>query len=231
MGCNSCSNITLPGAVGSQGAPGEQGTAGPIGPQGPAGASVSVLDVDFTVYDGFVSSFPIVPQKSVIIPADTWENEHDMLELEMMFQAKGKVARLNQPSIKIKVGSSDVDLYSANPNNQIDFFDDLKMSANDNNIVKIRLQLPMSQLTGTQGTIIPVIETDMFTGTSNGQEYYSISGPVKSIYGRSNNSFVVGDVTGPSPIELYMMHSTSAAVEAASFKLIYYKLLSYKKIV
>ena len=228
MGCNSCSNITLPGNAGSQGAPGEQGIAGLNGAQGPAGPSASVLDVDFTVYDGAASSFPITPQKSVTIPADTWENEHDMLELEMMFQAEGKVSRLSQPSIKIKVGSSNVDLYSPNPNNQLDFFDDLSMNPNDNNIVKIRLQLPMSQLTGTQGTIIPVIETDVFTGTSNGQEYYSISGPVNSIYGRSASSFVVGDVTASTPIELYMMYSASTPLP---LNLVYYKLLSYKKIV
>jgi len=228
MGCNSCSNITLPGNAGSQGAQGQQGQQGPIGNPGPAGPSASVLDIDFNVYDGAVSSFPIIPQKSVTIPADTWKNEHDMLELEMMFQAKGKVSRLNQPSIKIKVGSSDVDLYSLNSNNQIDFYDDLNMNPNDNNIVKIRLQLPMSQLTGTQGTISPVIETDIFTGTSNGQQYYSISGPANSIYGRSNNSFVVGDVTASTPIELYMRQNDSTPLP---FNLVYYKLLSYKKIV
>ncbi len=229
MGCNSCSNITLPGNSGPAGADGGQGPQGPIGNTGPAGASVSVLDVDFTVYDGAVPSFPITPQKSVTIPADIWENEHDIVELEMMFQAKGKVHPGSEPLLKIKVGPSDVALYSPNPNNEIAFSSDLNMSPNDNNIVKIRLQLPMFNLAGTQGTIRPVLETDVFRGTSNGQEYYSISNGASSIYGRSDNSFVVADVTASTPIEVYMMHSDPT--RALPFNMVYYKLLSYKKIV
>lgn len=229
MGCNSCSNISLPGNSGPAGADGGQGPQGPIGNTGPAGASVSVLDVDFTVYTGAVPSFPIAPQKSVTIPADIWENEHDIVELEMMFQAKGKVHPGSEPLLKIKVGPSDVDLYSPNPNNELAFFSDLTMSTTLNNIIKVKVQLPMSNLAGTQGTIRPVLETDVFRGTSNGQEYYSISSGASSIYGRSDNSFVVADVTASTPIEVYMMHSDPTG--ALPFNMVYYKLLSYKKIV
>ena len=229
MGCNSCSNITLPGNSGPAGADGGQGPQGPIGNTGPAGASVSVLDVDFTVYTGAVPSFPIIPQKSVTIPADIWENEHDIVELEMMFQAKGKVHPGSEPLLKIKVGPMDVDLYSPNPNNELAFSTNLNMSPALNNIIKVKVQLPMFNLAGTQGTIRPVLETDVFRGTSNGQEYYSISSGASSIYGRSDNSFVVADVTASTPIEVYMMHSDPTG--ALPFNMVYYKLLSYKKIV
>ena len=85
MGCNSCSSITLPGVSGSQGADGTQGPQGPIGNPGPAGASVSVIEIDTSPVTGRTSDYQSTPNKRVSIPADTWENVDDMVELEMMF--------------------------------------------------------------------------------------------------------------------------------------------------
>lgn len=229
MGCNSCSNITLPGNAGTQGAPGPPGNPGSPGAPGADGASVSVLDVDFTQYNGAVPSYPSTPQKSVTIPADTWKNVDDMLELEMMFQTRGKVYSGSEPHLKVEVGGAVVDLYTPNANTQLDFFSDLGVNPSSNNIVKVRLQLPMFQNNATVGRIRPVIETDVFTGTNSGNEYYSISASAKSIYGRSTNLVIVGDITTAVPIDVYMMHSDPTT--PLPFKMVYYKLLSYKKIV
>ena len=215
MSCNSCSNITLPGS------------AGVAGPTGAAGASVSVLDVDFTLYNGSVSAYPVTPQKTVIIPAHTWENEHDMLELEMMFQCRGKVYSGIEPRLMIKVDGQALELYTPNANNQLDFYTDLGMSYSDNNIVKVRLQLPMFVKTGNAGRMRPVIETDVFTGTNGGSEYYSLADSAKSIYGRSLQLLVVGDITADVNMDVFMMHDAPGL----PFAMVYYKLLSYKKIV
>mgnify|MGYP003676449664 CR=1 FL=1 len=230
MSCNSCSNITLPGSAGVAGPQGPAGADGTPGPAGPAGSAASVIDIDFQVYDGAVPNFPTVAQKVVTIPAHTWQNEQDTIELEMMFETRGKVASGAEASIKIKVDGSDLDLYTANTNNQLDFFTDLGVSPSFNNIVKVRLQLPMFVKTGRVGRMRPVIQTDVFTGTNGGQEYYSLSTPAKSIYGRSTQLLAVGDVGTAVPIEVYMRMNDGYST-ALPFKMVYYKLLSYKKIV
>ena len=100
MSCNSCSNVTLPGVVGPAGPVGPAGTNGSNGTNGTNGTNgadgadgvngVSILHYD--VAQGAFSASAIgttnqttaTTKRSFIIPADTWEIEGDMVEVELM---------------------------------------------------------------------------------------------------------------------------------------------------
>jgi hypothetical protein len=228
MGCNSCSNITLPGVAGSQGADGTQGPQGPIGNPGPAGASVSVIEIDTSPVTGRTSDYQSTPNKRVSIPADTWENVDDMVELEVMFQTSGKYTPNSEPFMKIELGGVPVKIYCGNVNNEVAFKSDVGIRSGQNQIVKMKIQLPMT----AAGSVMPILETSVYSGTSAGTEYFSLaydtSSPVSSSYGRCD---ATTGLTLNSSIDLDVyMKDTYVGDNPQSFNMIYYKLLSYKKI-
>ena len=235
MGCNSCSNITLPGVAGTSGTQGSEGVRGIQGLTGPAGPSVSVIEIDTNAQNGNTSAYPASgsPNKRVVIPANTWEVEDDMVELEMMFQTNGKyTAGAGGPFMKVELGGSPVKVYCGNANNEVDFLSDLSIKGGQNQIVKMKVHLPMTALSGT-GSIMPILETSVYGGTLAGTEYFSLAydttSPMSASYGRCDATTGVA-VTGAVNLDVYMKNTYSGPI-TPSFNLIYYKLLSYKKIV
>ena len=228
MGCNSCSDITLPGVAGSQGASGNQGPQGPIGNPGPAGSSVSVIEIDTSIVASRESNYPSSPNKRVSIPADTWKVVDDMVELELMFQTSGKYAPGSEPFMKVELGGFPVKIYCGNVNNEIAFRSDMAIRGGQNQIVKMKIQLPMTDA----GSVMPILETSVYAGTSAGTEKFSLaydtSSPISSSYGRCD---ATTGLTLNSSIDLDVyMKDTYSGETPQSFNMIYYKLLSYKKI-
>ena len=227
MGCNSCSNITLPGSAGASGTPGGEGIRGPQGLTGPQGPSVSVIEIDTDAHNGNTSAYPASgsPNKRVVIPANTWQNIDDLVELEMMFQFRSKYGPSTAyPVIKVELGGLPVRVSCLNFNNELDFWNNVGRLGSDNNILKVRLELPMTAI----GSVMPILQTTLLKGTGTGNETHSLSAQqTQETYGRCDATSGL-TLSGPLDLDVYMKNYVA---DDSSFNMVYYKLLSYKKIV
>jgi hypothetical protein len=190
------------------------GATGPIGPNG-----VSIIEIDTSLGGGVTSqTSPTTPQKSFNIPANTWENDGDMVELEIMavgelFQGDGF------HKIYITIGSAPVPI-------DLDALFTTALASgyvgSDSKIeplMHLKLQLSM----GITGTLTPV------TDFSSDAGIYSIEStdPFSNAryVSKHRGAQLTGvPVSGIVPIDVYMV-SVDGTV---SVKLFYFKLTSYK---
>jgi hypothetical protein len=190
------------------------GATGPIGPNG-----VSIIEIDTSLGGGVTSqTSPTTPQKSFNIPANTWENDGDMVELEIMavgelFQGDGF------HKIYITIGSAPVPI-------DLDVLFTAALASgyvgSDSKIeplMHLKLQLSM----GITGTLTPV------TDFSSDAGIYSIEStdPFSNAryVSKHRGAQLTGvPVSGIVPIDVYMV-SVDGTV---SVKLFYFKLTSYK---
>jgi hypothetical protein len=190
------------------------GATGPIGPNG-----VSIIEIDTSLGGGVTSqTSPTTPQKSFNIPANTWENDGDMVELEIMavgelFQGDGF------HKIYITIGSApvpiDLDaLFTAAIASGY-----VGCEARIEPFMHLKLQLSMSSV----GTITPI------TDFSSGGGIYSVesTNPFSKAgyFSKHRGANLTGvPVSGIVPIDVYMV-SVNGTVNV---KLFYFKLTSYK---
>jgi hypothetical protein len=190
---------------------------GATGPTGPAG--VSIIEIDTTLGAGVTSqTSPITPQKSFNIPANTWQTDGDMVELEIMavgelFQGDGF------HKIYITIGSAPVPI-------DLDALFTAALAsgyvgceARIEPFMHLKLQLSMSSV----GTITPITDFQAGGGIYSVESTNPLS--TAGYFSKHKGANLTGvPVSGIVPIDVYMV-SVDGTV---SVKLFYFKLTSYK---
>jgi hypothetical protein len=190
------------------------GATGPTGPNG-----VSIIEIDTALGGGTTSqTSPTTPQKSFDIPANTWQNDGDMVELEIMavgelFQGDGF------HKIYITIGSAPVPI-------DLDVLFTAALAsgyvgceARIEPFMHLKLQLSMSSV----GTITPVTDFQAPAGIYSVESTNPLS--TAGYFSKHRGANLTGvPVGGIVPIDVYMV-SVNGTV---SVKLFYFKLTSYK---
>ena len=195
---------------------------GSQGIQGPAG--VSVIEIDTVLSGGATNqTSAITPQKSFDIPADTWQNDGDMVELEIM--AVGEEFDGVFPNIHHKIlvtlGEAPGTIYNIDMDSGFTYFYGsgyIGWASRIEPFMHLRLQLSMS----STGTLTPI--TDFY---SCGGDYPGESTALSDsqYVSKKKGANLTGvPVSSDIPIKVYMI-SPDASVSA---KLFYFKLTSYK---
>ena len=217
MSCNSCSNITLPGVVGPAGAPGAAGAAGAAGTNGTNGTSI--IEIDTALGGGTTSqTSPTTPQKSFNIPANTWQTDGDMVELEIMavgelFQGDGF------HKIYITIGSAPVPIDLDAWVTSVLASGYVACQAKIEPFMHLKLQLSMSSV----GTITPITDFQAGGGIYSVESTNPLS--TAGYFSKHRGANLTGvPVSGIVPIDVYMV-SVNGTVNV---KLFYFKLTSYK---
>tara|TARA_R110000868_G_scaffold329218_3_gene590082 strand:- start:393 stop:1007 length:615 start_codon:yes stop_codon:yes gene_type:complete len=204
MSFNSCSNITLPGVAGPAGAVGAQGIQGIQGDIGADGTTV--LEVDFTEYIEDQNTFSVV-SKSFNIPADSWEVNNDIVELEAIFVTENTTSGYYQ--VRVELGTNIVALMPT--------WNDVYITSKSN-FLNLKVQLVLS----ASGEVTPITES----ATSPGA-WYSINWAYEKL---STSIYRGPQITGLNtaaiiPLKVYLVSS----VTGKNIKMFYYKLTSLKK--
>jgi len=190
------------------------------GIQGPAG--VSVIEID-TVLGGGVTTqtSPATAQKTFTIPANTWQNDGDMVELELM--AVGEEYDGVFPKIYhrmyITIGSTpvavDIDhLFNAWYGNGY-----VGWASRVEPLMHLKLQLSMS----STGTLTPVTDFYACNGIYSDETSNSF-GDSEYVSKQRGANLTSVPVATDIPIDVYMVSADSSV----SVKLFYFKLTSYK---
>jgi len=192
----------------------------PPGAQGPVGpAGVSIIEIDTALGGGTTSqTSPTTPQKSLDIPENTWQNDGDMVELEIMavgelFQGDGF------HKIYITIGSAPVPI-------DLDALFTAALAsgyvgceARIEPFMHLKLQLSMSSV----GTITPITDFQAGGGIYSVESTNPLS--TAGYFSKHRGANLTGvPVSGIVPIDVYMV-SVDGTV---SVKLFYFKLTSYK---
>jgi len=186
------------------------------GIQGPAG--VSVIEIDTSLGGGVTSqTSPTTPQKSFNIPANTWQNDGDMVELEIM--AVGESFDIGYHRIYITIGSApvpiDIDaLFSTWLANGY-----VGSESRIEPLMHLKLQLSM----GITGTLTPVTDFRSDAGIYSIESTNPFSN-ARYVSKHRGAQLTGVPVSGIVPIDVYMV-SVDGTV---SVKLFYFKLTSYK---
>ena len=190
---------------------------GATGPQGPNG--VSIIEIDTALGGGTTSqTSPSSAQKSFNIPANTWQTDGDMVELEIMavgelFQGDGF------HKIYITIGSAPVPI-------DLDALFTAALAsgyvgceARIEPFMHLKLQLSMSSV----GTITPITDFQAGGGIYSVESTNPLS--TAGYFSKHRGANLTGvPVSGIVPIDVYMV-SVDGTV---SVKLFYFKLTSYK---
>jgi hypothetical protein len=219
MSCNSCSNITLPGVVGPAGAVGAQGIQGIQGIQGDPGDpgiqgdpgdigadGTTVLEVDFTEYIEDQNTFSVV-SKSFNIPADSWEVNGDIVELEAIFVTDNTTSGYYQ--VRVELGTNIIAL--------IPTLNDVYITGK-RNFLNLKVQLVLS----ASGEVTPITESATSLGA-----WYSLNWGSGTL---STSIYRGPQITGLNtaaiiPLKVYLVSS----VTGKNIKMFYYKIISLKK--
>ena len=189
------------------------GATGPIGPHG-----VSIIEIDTSLGGGVTSqTSPTTPQKSFNIPANTWQNDGDMVELEIM--AVGESFDIGYHRIYITIGSApvpiDIDaLFSTWFANGY-----VGSESRIEPLMHLKLQLSM----GITGTLTPVTDFRSDAGIYSIESTNPFSN-ARYVSKHRGAQLTGVPVSGIVPIDVYMV-SVDGTV---SVKLFYFKLTSYK---
>ena len=189
------------------------GATGSIGPNG-----VSIIEIDTSLGGGVTSqTSPTTPQKSFNIPANTWENDGDMVELEIM--AVGESFDIGYHRIYITIGSApvpiDIDaLFSTWLANGY-----VGSESRIEPLMHLKLQLSM----GITGTLTPVTDFRSDAGIYSIESTNPFSN-ARYVSKHRGAQLTGVPVSGIVPIDVYMV-SVDGTV---SVKLFYFKLTSYK---
>ena len=193
------------------------GATGPTGPNG-----VSIIEIDTALGGGTTSqTSPSSAQKTFTIPANTWQNDGDMVELEIM--AVGEFFDGAFPNIYhrmyITIGSTpvavDIDhLFNAWYGNGY-----VGWASRVEPLMHLKLQLSMS----STGTLTPVTDFYACNGIYSDETSNSFGDSEYVSKQRGANLTSVPVATG-IPIDVYMVSADSSV----SVKLFYFKLTSYK---
>jgi len=190
---------------------------GTVGSDGTNGTSI--IEIDTTLGAGVTSQIsPINPQKSFNIPANTWQNDGDMVELEIMavgelFQGDGS------HKIYITIGSAPVpiDLDAWVTGALASGY--VGCNAKLEPFMHLKLQLSMSSV----GTITPITDFQANAGIYSLESTNPFS--TAGYFSKHRGANLTGvPVSGIVPIDVYMV-SVDGTV---SVKLFYFKLTSYK---
>jgi len=189
------------------------GATGPTGPNG-----VSIIEIDTTLGAGITSqTSPTTPQKSFNIPANTWQNDGDMVELEIM--AVGEEVDVFFHYIYITIGSTPVAIDLDNYFTSALGSGYIGGPATIEPFMHLKLQLSMSSV----GTITPVTDFQAIAGIYSLESTNPLS---KAEYASKQKGVNLTGVpvSGIVPIDVYMV----SGLASASVKLFYFKLTSYK---
>jgi hypothetical protein len=179
----------------------------------------SIIEIDTVLGGGTTSqTSPTTPQKSFNIPANTWENDGDMVELEIMavgelFQGDGS------HKIYITIGSAPVPIDLDAWVTSVLASGYVACQAKIEPFMHLKLQLSMSSV----GTITPITDFQANAGiySLESTNLFSTAG----YFSKHRGANLTGvPVSGIVPIDVYMV-SVDGTV---SVKLFYFKLTSYK---
>lgn len=192
------------------------------GDQGPAG--VSVIEIDTVLSGGATNQISaITPQKSFDIPADTWQNDGDMVELEIM--AVGEFFDGAFPNmyhrILVTLGEAPGTIYNIDMDSIFTYFFGNGYIGSYSRLepfMHLRVQLSMS----STGTITPI--TDFYSSSGSYSDESTALGDDNYISKQRGANLTGVPVSSDIPLKVYMI-SPDASVSA---KLFYFKLTSYK---
>jgi hypothetical protein len=179
---------------------------------------VSIIEIDTALGGGTTSqTSPTTPQKSFNIPANTWQNDGDMVELEIM--AVGELFQDGFHKIYITIGSAPVPI-------DLDALFTAALAsgyvgceARIEPFMHLKLQLSMSSV----GTITPITDFQAGGGIYSVESTNPLS--TAGYLSKHRGANLTGvPVSGIVPIDVYMV-SVDGTV---SVKLFYFKLTSYK---
>ena len=195
------------------------GATGPIGPNG-----VSIIEID-TVLGGGVTAqtSAVTAQKSFNIPANTWQNDGDMVELEIM--AVGEFFDGAFPNIYhrifVTLGEAPGTIYPIDMDSMFTYFFGngyIGSYARFEPFMHLRVQLSMS----STGTITPI--TDFYSSSGSYSDESTALGDDKYISKQRGANLTGVPVSSDIPLKVYMVSPDASA----SAKLFYFKLTSYK---
>jgi hypothetical protein len=195
----------------------------PPGAQGPVGpAGVSIIEIDTALGGGTTSqTSPTTPQKSFDIPANTWQNDGDMVELEIM--AVGEEYDGNFPDIYhriyVTIGSAPVAIDMDNLFTAWYGSGYIGWASRVEPLMHLKLQLSMS----STGTLTPV--TDFYASSGIYSEETTDAFGDSEYTSKQRGTSLTGVAVGTDiPINVYVVSADSSV----SVKLFYFKLTSYK---
>jgi len=194
----------------------------PQGIQGPAG--VSVIEIDTVLGSGVTAqTSPATAQKSFDIPADTWQNDGDMVELEIM--AVGEFFDGAFPNIYhrifVTLGAAPGTIYPIDMDSIFTYFYGSGYIGSQSRFepfMHLRVQLSMS----STGTITPI--TDFYSSSGSYSDESTALGDDKYISKQRGANLTGVPVSSDIPLKVYMVSPDASA----SSKLFYFKLTSYK---
>ena len=192
------------------------------GIQGPAG--VSVIEIDTVLGSGVTAqTSAVTAQKSFDIPADTWQNDGDMVELEIM--AVGEFFDGAFPNIYhrifVTLGEAPGTIYPIDMDSIFTYFYGSGYIGSQSRFepfMHLRVQLSMS----STGTITPI--TDFYSSSGSYSDESTALGDDKYISKQRGANLTGVPVSSEIPLKVYMVSPDASA----SSKLFYFKLTSYK---
>jgi len=183
------------------------GVKGIDGANGSGTNGTTVLEVDLTEYEEDQNSFS-APSKTFTIPADTWETEDDIVELEMML--------ISEPSDTIYQIRVDLD------GNIINMTDAPNVIASlGGRYYHVKLQLVLSGA----DEVTPVLKSSQGIVTASDYSNNVFAGQLSQVYERVGDPTTGLDPSTDLDLEVYLVSS----VTNENIKLFYYKLTSMKK--
>jgi len=194
----------------------------PTGAQGVSGTSIIEID---TVLGGGVTNqtSPTTAQKSFDIPADTWQNDGDMVELEVM--AVGDFFDGAFPNVYhrifVTLGDTPGTIYPIDMDSIFTYFYGSGYIGSQSRwepFMHLKLQLSMS----STGTLTPI--TDFYSSSGSYSDESTALGDGQYVSKQRGANLTGVPVTSDIPIKVYMV-SPDASV---NLKLFYFKLTSYK---
>jgi hypothetical protein len=194
----------------------------PTGAQGNNG--VSIIEID-TVLGGGVTTqtSAVTAQKSFDIPANTWQNDGDMVELEIM--AVGEFFDGAFPNIYhrifVTLGEAPGTIYPIDMDSIFTYFFGngyIGSQSRFEPFMHLRVQLSMS----STGTITPI--TDFYSSSGSYSDESTALGDDKYISKQRGANLTGVPVSSDIPLKVYMVSPDASA----SAKLFYFKLTSYK---
>ena len=196
---------------------------GTVGTDGTNGTSI--IEIDTTLGAGITSqTSPITPQKSFNIPANTWQNDGDMVEMEIMAVGEEFVNLAGLPLHKIylTIGEAPGTVYPIDISTLgTAWFGAGYTFSNSKHepFFHLKTQLSMS----SSGTITPI--TDIFiTEGLYTDESTNIFTDVKLFDKQRGANLTSVPVGSDIPIKVYLV----SADGSVNMKLFYFKLTSYK---
>lgn len=194
----------------------------PTGAQGNNG--VSIIEID-TVLGGGVTTqtSAVTAQKSFDIPANTWQNDGDMVELEIM--AVGEFFDGAFPNIHhrifVTLGEAPGTIYNIDMDDMFTSFYGsgyIGWASRIEPFMHLKLQLSMS----STGTLTPI--TDFYSSSGSYSDESTALGDGEYISKQRGANLTGVPVSSDIPLKVYMVSPDASA----SAKLFYFKLTSYK---